>query len=185
MRNETIDELMQKASCTGFPARWREIYAEAMEDYEENGCPLTDPLYYDECERLYGAPSLYKDAFCTAAMEIGKNDTLSRLLALLVRALRDREYVFSDLKEFKAPKSPNGEHDIAYDMLTGLASCSLLSYCHGILTKRGIPEDMMRSVLAYPDTGVGEYRKRNGGADGFHLLEWFQRAIEGRIYRIS
>lgn len=185
MANRTIDSLMREVNCVKFPERWREIYNEAMAEYDRYGCPQTDPAYYDALGDRYGILMQYRDVYKRAAEEVGKNESLSRFLALLVRALKDREFVSEDLKQFKAPSSPSGEHAIEYDMLTGLAICSLVPYSFELLKARGLPSDVIRAILSLPEKGIPEYRKRNGGADGYHLLEWFQRAIEGRLVRIG
>ena len=41
----SIDELMRQVNCAKFPDRWREIYDDAMADYEANGCALLEPKY--------------------------------------------------------------------------------------------------------------------------------------------
>lgn len=182
---QTIDELMLKASCTAFPERWREIYDEAMDAFDREGCEWLDPDRYDRLGDEYGVLVLYRDVYKEAAARIAENEALSRLLALLVRALKDRELASADLKVFKAPKSPTGEHDIAYDMLTALAIASLVPYSNELLLKRGLPEEVRLSILRAPEKCINEFRKRNGGAFGYHLIEWSQRSIEGRLFRIG
>ena len=182
---QTIDELMFEVNCLRFPERWREIYDEAMDTFDKEGCALCDPAYYDDLGDRYGILKEHRAVYRVAAEAIRSSEPLSRFLALLVRALRDRDVVFDDLKQLKAPVSPDGEHNIAYDMLTGLAICSLVPYCDALLRKRNLPEEIIKNTLALPEHGIEEYRKRNGGADGYHLLEWFQRSIEGRLFRLS
>lgn len=176
---------MKEAGCQSFPERWREFYDETMEEYESAGCEWLDPERYERIGNEYGVLVRYRDVYKEAAIEVGKSDALSRLLALLVRALRDREHAFADMKVFRAPVSPSGEHALAYDMLTALAIVSLVPYSHGILTGRRLPEEIVLSTLRAPESCINEYRKRNGGAYGYHLIEWSQRSIEGRIFRIG
>jgi hypothetical protein len=185
MQYTTLDALMRAANCEKYPERWEVYFEETMRDFDENGCPLTDPAYYDRLRAEYGVLVTYPEVYREAALAVGRNEALSRLLHLLVRVLADRETVFEDLKQFRAPASPNGTHDIAYDMLTGLAICSLVPYSYGVLKRRGLPESVILDTIRTPEKGIPEYRKRNGGADGFHLLEWFQRSVEGRIFRIK
>jgi len=185
MQYQTLEELMKAVNCEKYPERWETLFEEVMLDYDQNGCPLTDPAYYDRLAEEYGVFVNYREVYHKAALATAKNEALSRLLLLLVKALLDREHIFDDLKQFKAPVSPSGAHDIAYDMLTGLAICALIPYSYAILKKRGLPEDVILDTIRTPEKGIPEYRKRNGGADGYHLLEWFQRSIEGRIFRIK
>ena len=181
----TIDELMRKAGCSTFPERWREIYDAAMDEYEREGCVLLDPTYYDRLGDAYGVLVRYRDVYKEAAVRIAESDALSRLLALLVYALRDREFAKEDLKTFAMPVSPTGERDVKYDMLTALAITSLVPYSRAILEKRGLPEDVILSTLRAPEACINEFRRRHGGAYGYHLIEWSQRSIEGKIFRIG
>ena len=181
----TIDELMRGAGCSAFPERWREIYDGAMDEYEREGCALLNPAYYDRIGDTYGVLVRYRDVYKEAATRIAKSDALSRLLALLVRALRDRDFAKEDLKVFTMPVSPTGERDIAYDMLTALAITSLVPYSYALLERRGIPREIMLSALRAPEACINEFRRRYDGAYGYHLIEWSQRSIEGHIFRIG
>ena len=182
---QTIDELMQEVNCLRFPERWRNIYDEAMDAFDKEGCALCNPAYYDDLGDRYGILQRHREVYRSAAEATRKSEPLSRFLALLVRAIKDRDVVFDDLKQLRAPTAPDGRPDIAYDMLTGLAICSLVPYCDALLRKRNLPEEIVRKTLSLPENGIEEYRKRHGGRDGYHLIEWFQRAIEGRLFRIS
>lgn len=176
---------MRAANCTAYPERWRTFYDAVMDDFDKNGCALTDPSYYDALGDRYGILQNYRDVYKTAAVAVGKNEALSRLLSLLTHALSERETVSADLKGFKSPVSPDGTHRIEYDMLTGLAICVLVPYSYEKMKKRGYPEDIIREILATPEKGIPEYRKRNDGLDGYHLIEWFQRSIEGNLFRMG
>ena len=47
MINYTIDALMSRLGCKKYPERWNDIYAEALEIYNQGANPLLDPKYYD------------------------------------------------------------------------------------------------------------------------------------------
>jgi len=60
-----------------------------------------------------------------------------------------------------------------------------MDYSYSVLKARGLPDDMITGVLRLPENGVREYMKRNDGYAGYHLLSWFQLAIEGKLFRIE
>ncbi len=182
---QKIEELMKAVNCAKWPQRWSEIYEEAMEEFRIKGCSLTDPAYYDRLKARYGMLEEHIEIYKSAAAEIGKNPALSAFLTLLCRALKDREHIFNDLREFSQPVSPDGEHDIAYDMLTGLAICSQADYCYQKLTGINLPEDLVLEIMKKPEKGIEHYRIRNNGAYGYSLLGWNQRNIEGYLHNIG
>lgn len=182
----TIDDLMDKVNCTKFPERWREIYDDAMRGFYANGCPLTNPAYYDEIGDRYNILTKYRAVYKKAAEEVGKDEYLSAFLELLCFALKDRNNVVREIvNEFVAPTVLGGGHCLAVDMLTGLAMCSLMPYSYENLKKRNFPKETVDYVMQSYEKGVDEYRKRNDGAYGYHLLGWFQIAADGRLFRIN
>ena len=180
----SIDELMRRVNCAKFPDRWREIYDDAMADYEANGCPLLEPGYYDRLHKQYGMLETYLDVYKQAASLVREDDALSAFLALVCYVLRDREHCQKEMYELVRPVSPDGGHDLAYDMLTGLAMCSQADACYARLKARNLPEEVIRRVMCSPEKGVGEYAKRNGGAYGYHLAGWFQHSINAKLFPI-
>ena len=88
---ETIDKLLERVRSRKYPERWAEIYDEAMDDFEKNGLNALDPAYYDRVSRDYGALTPHLDDYKRAAAEIAKDETLSRVLALVCFAMRDRD----------------------------------------------------------------------------------------------
>ena len=175
---------MQTVHCVKFPARWAEIYDNVMENFEQNGCPLTDPAYYDDLQERYHAFPQYLEVYKQAATAVAKSESLARVLALLVASLSDPDHAWGDAKAFSAPKTADGKPDLATDMLTGLAICCQIPYQHKLLTGWGLPEDVILRSVQVLEKGVSEYAKRHGGTPGYHLLEWFQRNIFGHLYRI-
>lgn len=182
--NYTLEALMQAVGCTKYPDRWVEIFDTVMGDFDKNGCPLTDPAYYDLLHETYNAFPQYLDVYKQAAAEVAKSEPLSRLLALLVASLSAPETAWADVKAFSAPKVADGTPDLATDMLTGLAICCQIPYMHDLLTKRRLPEDVILRSVQVLEKGVHEYAKRHNGTPGYHLLEWFQRNIFGHLFRI-
>lgn len=183
--NYTIDQLMEKVNCAKVPDRWREIYHAAMADFEENGCALTQPEYYDALADEYGILNTYRHVYKQAAVAIGKIPELCAFLALLCYALRDREASEKELRDFSAPTCPTGGHDIAYDMLTALAVCSVIPTCAERMRAMALPEDMISTILNEPESYIDEYTRRNGGAYGFSLLNWTQLVLNGKMFRIG
>lgn len=183
-KRPTLEALMQTVNCPAYPARWAEIYCAVMADFEQHGCPLTDPAYYDELHNTYGVLVRHLDLYKEAAAAVGRRDDLSRLLALLTASLTDAENTKADLKAFTPPQNADGTPDLAVDMLTGLAICAQIPFQYQLLKARGLPDDVILSAMRLPEHGVEEYRKRHNGAPGYHLLAWFQLAINGRLFRI-
>jgi len=181
----TLEELAKKVNCEKYPARWAEIYDSVMDDFEKNGCPLTDPAYYDALHEKYNILVDYLDTYKEAAALVGKNEYLSRFLALIVKMLSGTpDEIKADLKEFSQPKMPDGTNDLATDMLTGLAICSQTPYHYNKLKERNFPEDVFLASLRHPELGVPHYAVRHNGALGYGLLDWFQHTINVRLFRI-
>lgn len=177
-----IDELMTLTGCLKWPQRWREIYDTAMADFEEHGCPYTDPAFYESLHREYGVLSTELDTYRQAAIAVGENEHLSRLLHLLCTALTQEEFNFSDTEAFKLPFPPDTAPCLARDMLQGLAICSQLPGCAERLHRRNLPEALIRETLCLPEITLREYRARHGGLPGFDLLDWYQRTIAGSLF---
>ncbi|MBE6691624.1 MAG: hypothetical protein E7590_10190 [Ruminococcaceae bacterium] len=180
----TLESLMQTVGCAKYPDRWAEIFDTVMRDFDKNGCPLTDPAYYDRLHRQYNAFPLHLATYKEAATAVGRSEPLSRLLALLVASLSASETAWEDVKAFSAPKTADGSPDLATDMLTGLAICCQIPYMHDLLTKRRLPEDVILRSVQVLEKGVDQYAMRHDGIRGYDLLEWFQRNIFGHLYRI-
>lgn len=181
---KSIEELMQAAGCTAWPTRWNEIFDTVMADFDQNGCYMTDPAYYDMLHEKYGVLNKYLDLFKEAAVAVGKREPLARLLALLVAALKDRVHVDADLKEFKQPLSPEGTHDLAVDMLTGLALFAMIPYTAKKLAHRNLPADIFHYIINNCEMCVDYYKARYG-APGCNLITWYQLPIEGHLFRIG
>ena len=182
---KNLAELMSSLNCEKFPERWNDIYDDVMADIEKNGCKYATPEYYDELGDKYDILVRFRDVYKEAAAEVAKNPDLTAFLALLCRSLNDRENYSADLKQLSYPKAPNGVSTLGYDMLTGLAICSLVPYSYDKLKKMGLDDDTIRTSLRLPENGVWEYQKRSGGNSGYNLLEWFQLAIEGKLFFIN
>jgi len=184
MQYQTLEELMKAVNCEKYPERWETLFEEVMLDYDQNGCPLTDPAYYDRLHEGYNALPHHLHLYRQAAAAVAESEPLSRLLALLVASLSDPENAWRDVKAFSAPTAADGAHDLATDMLSGLAICCQIPYQYKLLTERGLPKDVILRTVQMPEKGVDEYAKRHNGTPGYHLLEWFQRWIHGHLFRI-
>ena len=159
---KNLAELMSSLNCEKFPERWNDIYDDVMADIEKNGCKYATPEYYDELGDKYDILVRFRDVYKEAAAEVAKNPDLTAFLALLCHSLNDRENYSADLKQLSYPKAPNGVSTLGYDMLTGLAICSLVPYSYDKLKKMGLDDDTIRTSLRLPENGVWEYQKRSG-----------------------
>ncbi|MBQ2719684.1 MAG: hypothetical protein IJF73_06410 [Clostridia bacterium] len=181
----SIEELFASLGIDTPPVRWGEFYDEVMADFDKHGCPLTDPEYYERLHAEYDVFPRYLDVFKEAAAAVGRREDLSRYLALLAYAISDRTKAYNNLASFTPPKPPAGEHDLATDMVTALATASMIPYAHRVMTERGIPADMVLCSLRSIEGSVGTYAERNGGHPGFHLIGWHQRTIDGNLYIVG
>ena len=183
--NYTITSLMKDANCNKWPERWNEIFDVAMNEFDTKGLPLLNAKYYINLNKKYGILSKYLDLYVKAAEEVKNNEALSRLLMLLVVAMRDRENIYKDLENFTPPASPSGEPSLGYDLLCGLSITSVADYCYEKLKKLNIPEDMIYKIMIIPEGGVTECIKRTNGVPGYHHIGWNQLAIDGNLFRIN
>lgn len=180
-----IKSLMEVLNCPTWPARWETIFDSVMEDLKKNGCKLTDPSFYDELNEKYSILIKYKELYKEAAVAIGKNEALVQFLALLCNTLNDTENRNADMKEISYPKTEDGDYDLAYNMLTAIAICSQFDYSYKLLKAKGLSEELIVSIMRLPENGIDEYKMRNNGHPGYHLLSWFQYAIEGKLIRVN
>lgn len=182
---KSFDELMRAVNCTKFSERWREIYDAAMSDFSINGCKFADPAYYDELGDAYGILNVHRDAYKKAAAEVGNNPDLSAFLSLVCYALKDLDASEKEFTAFTLPTSPDGGHNLAYDMLPALALCSVIpSFCER-LKSLNLPDDIIRTMLNDPETYIDEYRRRNGGAYGSSLIAWGILILNCKIFRLG
>lgn len=183
MKRPTIDALMRDCGVTSFPERWREFYDEVMASYEQNGCPLADASYYDALEKDYGVIGEHLPVFREAAEAIAAREPLARYLALLCRALEDRDLITSDLATLAFPADE--ENSLAVRMLPSLAMMQGMRYADGLMKEKGMPEDVrlraLRSILGC----VGGYRIRHNGEYGCFAFGWFQLAYDAKLHVIG
>lgn len=178
----TLEELAQNVNCEEFPERWNTFFEEVKEDFDKNGCLYTKPEYYDNLNQKYGVLDSYLDLYKKAALEVGKDENLSLFLAVICRALQDRDFHESDLEHFSIPKK---EGDFAYEMLTALAMASEVEMCYNLIKERNLPPESIREVLRLPEDGITSFMNRHEGRPGFCLLWWFQLAVDGKLFRIK
>lgn len=180
----TIEQLMEAVGCSKWPERWNTLYSEVCAAFEESGCRYLTSEYYDEIAAKYGVFSERIDLYKRAAALVLEDKSLSLFFALVCRALEDREFAYTELLEVKLPKSPEGESNLALDMLEGLAIFSEIPYCYSVLSARGLPEDYIRFTLGKLEYGVTDYESRYG-KPGYALLYWNQLIIDGRLFRVG
>lgn len=181
----TLSALMARLGCAKWPKRWEAFYPEVEADFSANGTVYTDPEYYQNLHDKYGILNKYLDLYKEAAVEIGKNRDLSLCLALLCRALQDREFHNKDTNGFTPPKHGDGEYHLAYDMLTALAIASEADMCFALARERKLPKDHVDYVMNLPEDGIDYFKKRNNGNPGYSLLWWYQLAIDCDLFRLG
>lgn len=181
----TIENLMKNSGCEVWPERWKEIYQRAMHKYEVDGAVCAMPPYYDGLEEKYHMFGEYLDTFKRGAEAVSKDEYLIRLLALISDAMTDHDLIYEDLKKFKPPVAPEGKDPFPYNMLIGLASCSMADYTYNKLASRGVPMEMTYKILSYYVAGLTSYRSFHDGEDGFCHFLWQQTIASGRLLPIG
>lgn len=181
----TLESLMAEVGCSKYPERWSDIFDAAMQEYEEQGCYLTEAEYYDKLHEKYGCFAKYGEVYKAAAIQTAQDEALGRFLTLLSMALHDHEHREEDLKRFIRPVTPEGKDPLAYEMVTGLALCSQLEYGVQNMKKRNFSEELIKEVLAMAVGGVSTSERTHNGAPGFELLERSQQYIDARLVLIG
>lgn len=186
-KRPTLIELMTSLNSEKWPERWNDIYDSVMDDFEANGCRLTNPDYYDELARKYGTIGDMLDTYKRIAKEVSEDEPLSRLLALIAASMRDRENIRADIKALGLPKSADGSHVDKYTMLPALAMCETADYTYSLVKDRNLPEDHLQYTMNYCDgTGmVKGYMRRNEGRLGTINWGWYQLAVDAKLYKSS
>ena len=181
----TIEELMQSVGVAKWPARWASFYDEVMAGFDAHGCPFADPAYYEQTAKTYGFPTRYLPYYQKAAASVGQNEPLARALALVCRALSDREAFVAEVKEFAPPVAPDGTDDLGYALFMSLALASTVPYTVSILQKRNMPQDVIRQELSAMENGIDSYAVRHGGRIGYTIWDWHQRTVDGHLFRLG
>ncbi len=181
----TLSSLMTRLGCTKWPKRWESFFPEVEADFIANGTVYTDPEYYQNLHDKYGILNEYLPLYKKAAVEVGKNRDLSLCLALLCRALQDREFHNSDTETFTPPKRIDGAADLAYDMFTALAIASEADMCFCLVQQRKLPKEHADYVMNLPEKGIDYFKMRNDGRPGYCLLNWYQLAIDCDLFRVG
>lgn len=180
----TLAELMHSVGSSRWPSRWEDIYEGVMEDYETRGCPLTDPDYYDVLDEKYDMFAEFKEDYKSAAAELAEDDNLCRVLALICASMKDRKNISADIASLELPRSPDGSYHKKYEMLTALAMCCMADYTYSLLSERPIPEEHIRYGMRLCEEMVRTYKARNEGRAGAMSWDWYQLAIDAKLYRI-
>ena len=182
MRNLTLQELASNLGLSSLPEKYEALFDEAMKDFDANGCIYTKPEYYEMLHQKYGVLQTYLDLYKKAALEIGKNEYLSRFLALLCRALRDPNFRNGTCGPIILPQR---KCDFSYEILPALAVASELELSYDLLKERHLPEDILRDTLRLPENGFSSFALRHNHRPGYAFLEWFQLAIDGKLFQLG
>ncbi len=180
----TIEALMKKAGCTVWPERWREVYDRAMVRFEKEGCLYATADYYDYLEEKYHILGPELDVLKRGAAAVAQNEYLHRLLALITDAMTDHEMVYDDMAAFQPPKAPEGEDPFPYEILIGLATFSRMDYTYHKLHSKGVPADMIQTILGYFCSGLRAHRTFHG-RDGYENYLWQQKIANGHLLPIG
>lgn len=182
MNHLTIDELAQKIGITAFPEEYRDFYDEVMQDFDAHGCAYTNPEYYDYLHEMYGVLDSYLDLYKKAAVEIGRNEYLSRALALFCHSLKDADVRCAKKELLELPEKSG---DFAYEMFPALAAASEFEIAYNILRKRNLPTDILKQTLKLPENGIPSFKMRHQNRPGYSFLSWFQLAIDGKLFELG
>ena len=180
-----IDELLLKVRSRKYPERWAKIYDAAMDEFEKNGLNALDPAYYDRVSRDYGALTEHLDDYKLAAEEIAKDEALSRVLALVCYAMRDRDKIYEELPQFELPHNSDKSYEIKFEMFTAIVLASMLDYTYDMLKGRGFPQDQIAYTMRLFGSTVSNYKARNGGRAGAFAFGYYNRAIDGRFLNMG
>ena len=105
-KRPTLNELITSLNCEKYPERWNDIYDSVMDDFEKNGCRLTNPDFYEEMGEKYGIENDMLDTYKRIAREVSEDEPLSRFLALVAATMHDREHARSSIKYIGLLKVP-------------------------------------------------------------------------------
>ena len=180
---KTIAQLMADLAVQRYPEHWAEFYDEVMDRFDKEGCPYATAGFYRDLQKDYAPFCEHLELYCRAAEEVGKNEDLSRLLALLCHALTKRETATADTDVFIPPTHPSGA-DLAYDMLPGLAICSAIPYAVARHREKGIPEEKIAENVRTLERAVNA-RIQLYGAPGYHLLRWHQYTLDAKLFMLG
>lgn len=175
---DKVENLMAATGCASLPPRWKELYPSVLDEYRLNGCKYATAEYYDEIHRKYDVLPDYLDIYKESARQIAQNEALSVLLLLVCTALRERENIGAEIREFALPTvdAPGVK------MLPALAIASCVEYTSKLLKARGLPNDIATAALRLPEIGVREYMRRQNGEAGYLLLDWYQLSVDAKLF---
>lgn len=181
----TLETLMYSQNSTRWPDRWNLVYDEVMDDFEENGCVLLDPAYYDKISEKYGILKDFKEYYKAAAIETAKDDGLSRVLALICDTMRHRDTAMAESNALELPHNADGSYDIKYEMITALAMAYMADYTYGLLKARDLPEHQINYAMNVFDGMIKTYRARNEGRAGAMSWSWYQLGVDARLFELG
>jgi len=181
----TINDLMKNVGCEAWPEKWEEYFEVALKSAEGEDFLYNKPEFYEQLEEKYQIIGEYLPVFKEAAEEVGKDKDLSLLLALLCEALKHRENIRKEIREYAHPKAPEGKSELGYNMLCGLAMYSMTDYTYKLLKDRNVPDDMIIKVLKKFAGGIDAYKIRNNGEWGYRNFGWNQIIVDGNIFPIN
>lgn len=182
MLPKTMSELAHLVGCERYPARWDDLYDALLSELQQSGNPYIDPEYYAKLHQHYGILPNYLSLYQEAAIAIGKDPLLSTLLYILCRTLQDRQYHSADMASFTRPIQ---EDNFACNMLCALAAASEAPMCYALLSQLNLPDEIISQIMRMPEFGITFYKLRHNGAPGYSILDWYQLAIDGKLFRIG
>lgn len=175
-------ELAAAVGCSKYPQRWNDIFDTVAEEYKNSGCIYVQPEYYAQLHHKYGILQEHLPLYIQAAEAVGEDEDLTLFLFVMCQALSQREFHEEDIANFS---QPNKKDNLAYRMLQALAVASMADISYELLTARGLPQAVIQHVMRMPEGGISYYSNRHDGEPGYDLLDWYQLAIDGKLYRIG
>ncbi|NMA07565.1 MAG: hypothetical protein GX929_00440 [Clostridiales bacterium] len=142
---------LDSLGIASFPSVGEEVYADAMREYDTQGCRYVTEAFLDALDRDISPFLFHKELIYQTAPRIRENPALSRFTLLLVHAMqRDMMAVRKD-GTWTLPCPPEGADPLPYE-LTGLyAMLAFLPDAAVKLRAMGMPEDVVSVSLAQPD----------------------------------
>ena len=179
----SIELLMERLGIKRYPSRWNDFFDEVYDDVKVNGCLLAESSYYQKLHDDYGVLVNLLDIYMQAADEIKADGDCLLFLALLRRAMRDRDKIRADLANLDMPR---GEaYCLKYAAIPSLMMCECLPRLHAEMKARSFPEDIFEDTIRIPERVTETYMKNNGGEVGFSNFDWFQLLYDGRLLRVK
>lgn len=178
----SIEFFMERLAVKKYPARWSAFFDEVAEDVKKNGCLLAESSYYQKLHDDYGVLVNLIDIYKQAADEIKADEDCLLFLALLRRAMQDRDKIRADLASLDMP---HGEaYCLRYAAIPSLIMCECIPRLYADMKARNVPDDIFEASIKNAERVTENYMKSHNGEVGFSNFDWHQLLYDGRLFRV-